>query len=241
MQKILTPRAIKQFKGKSIKTIEDIKAEIKNDIESGALSIPAAKEKFLNEIKKLKIVEKKARFSLSLEDYKKDLKERIISEEITVAEAKEEFIDFSEENADSFKSPDEGSFLDKILLHSKAIGTDPVTTFIFLFQNEKIRKIENGAIIVERLPLEKSQQIKRERGAVKEMVLDHTIPLQLGGGNSKNNLKLVSLEEWEAYTEIENYLGDKLRAGLIEKKEAQKLVREYKEGKIKREDIINIK
>ena len=154
------------------------------------------------------------------------------------ADAKNEFIRYSEANVESFESPDEGSFIDKVILYSKAIGTDPVTAFIFIFQREEIRKIENGTIIVKRMPVKESQAIKSEMGAGRDLILDHTIPLQLGGGNSKGNLKLVSIDEWDNYTEIENYLGNKLRAGLIEKKEAQRLIKEFKERKVKREDIM---
>lgn len=238
LQRLITPRAIKQFEGKPVKTLEDVKAEIKKDIESGTFSISAAKEKFFNEIKKLETAQEKTRFKLSLEDYKKDLAERIKAKELTVAEAKEEFIDYSKENVDSFKSPDEGSFLDKIILHAKAIGTDPVTAFIFLFQGEEIRKIENGTIIVKRIPLEESQQIKSEMGATKELILDHTIPLELGGSNNKDNLKLVSVDEWESYTPVENYLGDKLRAGLVEKEEAQSLIKKLKNKEVTSEEIL---
>lgn len=238
LKKQLTPRFLKQFEGKDEKTIEDVKEEIISGIESGELSIAAAKEKFTSELKSLAAAEKKKLFSLSPAEYKADLKERIQTGEISVEEAKQEFLDYSEENAESFSSEDEGSFLDKVILHAKAIGTDPATAFVFLFQGEKIRKIENGAIIVERLPLEESQQIKKELGATSDLVLDHTIPLQLGGSNNKDNLKLVSVEEWEGYTRVENYLGDKLRAGLIEKKEAQSLIRKFKEGELKAEDIM---
>ena len=77
-----------------------------------------------------------------------------------------------------------------------------------------------------------------ENGATKDMILDHTIPLELGGDNSKKNLKLVPIEIWEKYTIIENYLGDKLRAGEISKKEAQKLIKDYKDGKITEKDIM---
>jgi hypothetical protein len=99
--------------------------------------------------------------------------------------------------------------------------------------------VDNRTIILERLPLDESQSIKRERGANKELILDHTMPLQLGGSNHKDNLKLVTVDEWERYTPVENYLGDKLRAGLIEKKEAQRLIKEFKEGKITAEEIMN--
>lgn len=237
LQRVLTPRAIKQFQGTKTKTIDDVRGEIKRDIESGDLTIAAAKEKLNNELSKLNTAEQKARLNMTLDDYKKDIRERLENKEITVAEAKGEFIKYTEANIDSFRSPNEGSFIDKIILHSKAIGTDPITAFIFLFQGETIRKIENGTIIVERMSLQESQQVKKELGAG-ELILDHTIPLELGGGNGKDNLKLVSVDEWESYTSVENYLGDKLRAGLIDKKTAQKLILQFKDKEISATDIM---
>jgi len=238
LKKMVTPRAIKQFQTTPVKTIEDVKAEIKADIESGTLSISAAKEKYVSELQKLDVAEKKARFKLKPDEYKKDLSERIKNKEITISEAKEEYIDYTETNIDSFKSPDEGSFIDKVILYAKAIGTDPVTASIYLFQGEKIRRIDNGAIIVERLPLVESALIKKQQGATKDMNLDHTIPLQLGGSNAKSNLRLVDTDEWASYTPVENYLGNKLRAGLIDKKEAQSLIKDFKDGKITKEEIM---
>lgn len=239
LERLVTPRALKQFETKPIKTLQDVKAEILKDIEDGTLSVSSAKEKYISEVKKLKAQEKKAKMALPLDEYKKDLLTRIENKEITVSEAKEEFADYSEKNVDSFKSPDEGSFVDKVILHAKAIGTDPVTAFIFLFQKESIRRIDNGTIIVERMPLSESQQVRKERGATKELILDHTLPLQLGGGNGKDNLRLVTVDEWESYTPVENYLGDKLRTGLIDKKEAQRLIKEFKEGKITAQEIMS--
>lgn len=238
LEKMLTPRAIKQFQTPPIKTIDDVKKEIKEDIESGALSISAAKEKYISELNKLKTADKKARFKLKQDEYKKDLAERIKNKEITISEAKEEYIDYVEANVDLFSSKDEGSFIDKVLLYAKAFGTDPVTASIYLFQGEKIRRVDNGAIIVERMTVEESQGIKKERGATSDMILDHIIPLQLGGSNSKNNLKLVDTDEWSSYTPVENYIGDKLRAGMIDKKEAQRLIKEFKDGKITKEQIM---
>lgn len=236
--KQITPRAIKQFEGTPKKTLADIKKEIKDQIESGELSVPAAKEKFVNELKQLKQSEKKDRMKLKPDEYKKTLAEMVKNKELTVSEAKDEYIDYVEENVDSFTSKDEGSFIDKVLLYSKAIGTDPVTASVLLFQGETIRRIDNGAIIVKRMPLAESQAIKKEQGATKDMILDHTIPLELGGSNNKNNLKLVNVDEWESYTPIENYLGNKLRSGLITKKEAQQLIQDFKDGKIKAEEIM---
>ena len=234
----LTPRAIKQFDTDKQKTIDDIKKEILQQIESGEISVGVGKKKFTDEVKNLELSLKEKRFKLAIEKYKKDLSDRIKNEEISVSEGKDELAEYIEKNKEVFDNIDESSFIDKIKLYAQAIGTDPITAFYFIFSGEKIRRLDNGTIIVYRMPVEKSQQIKKELGATKDLILDHTIPLELGGSNSEKNLKLVPVEDWENYTIIENYLGDKLRAGLITGKEAKDLIIDFKNGKITEKDII---
>lgn len=137
------------------------------------------------------------------------------------------------------KITDERSFIKDVAIYAQAIGTDPVTAFNRIFTGQKIRKLENKTIIVERMPLTESQSLKKKQGATDSMRLDHFIPLQLGGSNNLNNLKLVSEEEWDRWTKVENQLGRLLRAGKISRKDAQRLIKEFKEGKIKEEDIPN--
>ena len=132
------------------------------------------------------------------------------------------------------------SIIDTVLLYAKAIKTDPVTAFNRIFTWQRIRKLSNDAVIVERMPLSESQEVKEERDATDEMMLDHTIPLQLGGSNSKSNLKLVPRGEWQLYTPIENHLGRLLRAEEIDKKTAQQLIKEFKEGTISAQRILEI-
>ncbi len=133
----------------------------------------------------------------------------------------------------------ETGIINTIFTYAKAIGTDPVTAFNRIFTGQKIRRLDNGAIIVERLPLAESEAIKRAgNGANPTMKLDHTVPLELGGSNSKDNLKLVTTEEWESYTPVENYLGKELRAGRMTKKEVQDLITRFKNGELSAADII---
>jgi hypothetical protein len=135
-------------------------------------------------------------------------------------------------------STNEKSLLENLVLYSKAIGTDPFTAFNRIFTGQRIRRLDNGAIIVERMPFVESQAVRAERGATNEVILDHTIPLQLGGSNSEKNLKLVPKADWQRYTPIENYLGELLRNGKITKKEAQDLIIRFKNGEITESDII---
>ena len=132
-------------------------------------------------------------------------------------------------------------FIHTAWLYAQAVGTDPETAFNRIFTGQRIRRIDNGAIIVERLPLSESQAIKEERGGnTTEMKLDHTIPLQLGGGNEESNLKLVTTAEWKSYTPVENKLGDLLRNGIITKKEAQQYILDFKEGRMTKDEIFAI-
>jgi 5-methylcytosine-specific restriction endonuclease McrA len=83
-----------------------------------------------------------------------------------------------------------------------------------------------------------SQKIKEEANAKnKEMKLDHTIPLGLGGSNDRDNLKIVTTTQHSSYTPVENVLIKALKAKKLSKDEAQKLIVDFKNGKISRKEI----
>ena len=130
------------------------------------------------------------------------------------------------------------SIINTVLTYAQAVGTDPVTAFARIFKGEVIRRVDNGAIIVERMSLDESQAVKESQGGNNPTVkLDHTIPLQLGGSNDESNLKLVPTEVWETYTPVENALGEALRSGRISKTEAQRLIRALKDGSMSAEQV----
>jgi hypothetical protein len=135
----------------------------------------------------------------------------------------------------------ESNVLNKVLTYAEAIGTDPVTAFNRIFTGQVIRRVDSGAIIVERMSLDDSSAMRREGGATTEMRLDHTVPLQLGGDNSKKNLKLVTTEDWASYTPIENYLGKLLRNGTLYRNKARELIVKFKNKEITADDIYKIK
>lgn len=139
------------------------------------------------------------------------------------------------------ETTDSGSILDTVIVYAKALGTDPLTAFNRIFTGQRIRRLDNKTIIVERMPLATSQGIKSDLGAVNGLILDHTIPLELGGSNDKTNLKLVPYATWQQYTLAENHLGTLLRAGKITKARAQSLITDYKGEKINLGDILAIK
>jgi hypothetical protein len=107
--------------------------ELYKDLEDGTLSVSAAKEKLINEIKKLETSEKNKLFKLSEEKYKESIKERLSSKEITVKEAKAEVKGYIEKNKeeikDSLDRKSEDTLINKMITYGKAIGTDPITAF----------------------------------------------------------------------------------------------------------------
>lgn len=129
-------------------------------------------------------------------------------------------------------------FVSMVKTYAEALGTDPETAFNRIFTGQKIRRVDNGAIIVERMPVGESQAIKKKSNADNPtMKLDHTIPLELGGSNDKSNLKLVTTGEHTSYSPIENYLGKLLKEKKISKNDAQRVIVEFKEKKITAEQV----
>jgi len=119
--------------------------------------------------------------------------------------------------------------IELVKIYAEAVKTDPETAFNRFFTGQKILKTTNGAIIVERMELAESQAYKEKYGAnTKQVKLDHTVPLELGGSNDTSNLKLVSTSEWSSYTKVENALGRALKAKKITKDEAQAEIKKFK-------------
>jgi len=127
--------------------------------------------------------------------------------------------------------------LETISTYADAIGTDPITAAKRILAGERIVRLENGTIIVKRMTEEESQALAKRKGGTKEMRLDHREPLELGGDNSENNLRLVTKEEWESYTPIENALAAALHDKKITGSEARQLVVDFKDKKITAEDV----
>jgi hypothetical protein len=128
--------------------------------------------------------------------------------------------------------------IESVATYAKAFGTSPTTTFDRIFSGQRILEAHNGAIIVERMPVEKSQEVKSKRkGNTRELKLDHTVPLELGGSNNADNLRLVPTKTWKEYSPIENYLGRKLKSGDLSAKEVTDLITRFKKGKISADDV----
>lgn len=125
-----------------------------------------------------------------------------------------------------------------VLTYAHAIGIDPATAFKDIFTGQKIKQVSNDAVIVERMSLKDSQKVKTDRGGNNtEMKLDHTVPLEIGGDNSEDNLKLVPTAVWKSYSPIEDLLGAALKAKKIDKETAQGLIKRFKNGEMTAEEV----
>lgn len=144
----------------------------------------------------------------------------------------------SSENSPNNTTDD--SVIAAVLLYAKAMKTDPATAFNRIFTGQKITRIANDAIVVQRMSLAASTKVKQERGGDNSsMKLDHTIPLEIGGSNSPDNLKLVTTDQWASYTPVEDLLGRLLNADKISKDEAQKDIIDFKNGEITAQSLFD--
>lgn len=129
-----------------------------------------------------------------------------------------------------------GSIISTALLYAKAIGTDPITAFNRIFTGQKITKVDNGVVFVERMSLsasEKDRRVDAEDMGLKSASgynLDHAVPLEAGGDNSKDNLQLIPESQWEANTPVENYLAKALKDGNITGKQVREYAIRFKAG-----------
>lgn len=118
-----------------------------------------------------------------------------------------------------------------ITTYAKAIGTDPVEAFGLMFSGQTIKNVENGAIIVNRMSLAQSTAVKKAGGGNNpDFKLDHIVPLEGGGDNSDSNLQLIPTAQWASNTNVENFIGDQLKAGNMSKDQAREIAIRFKAG-----------
>lgn len=127
---------------------------------------------------------------------------------------------------------DQQTFIQHVANLAQGWGTDPITAFDDLIHGDwKIDELKNGQIIVDRMPVTASEAIKK--AAAKNNAnykLDHIIPLEVGGNNSKENLQIISTENWANNTDTENALGKALANGRITGKQAREYAIRFKAG-----------
>lgn len=128
--------------------------------------------------------------------------------------------------------------IDKIVGWAKGIGMHPIDAFDKLVKGESFKRLENGVIIVDRMSEKDSNNARNKLGGGGQAVkLDHTVPLELGGTNDPGNFRLVTTEEWASYSPVENYLAGALHDGKITGDQAQKMIVDFKNGKLTKADI----
>ena len=147
----------------------------------------------------------------------------------------------AEDNLPSYQSGNVSSnkgIIHDVVTYAQAVGTDPLTAFNRIFTGQKILRIDNGTVIVQRMSLQSSESIKSKLGATSSMILDHIIPLEIGGSNGEDNLQLQTADDAAKKDIIENYLGEQLRAGKVSKNQAQSEMMRFVKGQLSQSDII---
>jgi len=125
---------------------------------------------------------------------------------------------------------DKQNLIQHVVNISRAIGTDPITTFNdFIGGDFKVTGLANGQVIVNRNSLKEASE-RKALGADKTMILDHVKSLELGGTNQTGNMWLVDKAQSIADDHVENLLGDALNSGKITGKQAQEYELRYKKG-----------
>lgn len=118
-----------------------------------------------------------------------------------------------------------------VTTYAKAIGTDPVEAFQLMFSGQTFKNVENGAIIVNRMSLAQSTAVKEAGGGNNpDFKLDHIVPLEGGGDNGADNLQLIPTAQWASNTNVENFIGDQLKAGNMSKDQAREIAIRFKAG-----------
>lgn len=122
------------------------------------------------------------------------------------------------------------TFMQHVENMAKGWGTSPITAFDNLIHGDwKITQLKNGQIIVNRMPLDASEAIKKAAAkANSKYKLDHIVPLEVGGTNRASNLQIIPTEEWETNSPVENYLGSALADGKITGRKAREYIVRFK-------------
>lgn len=118
--------------------------------------------------------------------------------------------------------------INAVAAYAKAIGTHPIQAFRDIFKGQILKGVSGDAVIVQRMDVKQSAKVKSALGGNKNLILDHLIPLELGGTNEVSNLRLVPTDQSGLDDKLENQLGHQLKNGTITMNEAQKQMIEAK-------------
>lgn len=129
------------------------------------------------------------------------------------------------------------SLVDRVATYAKALSIDPVEVFKLAFTGQTIARVDafkpfsdSSAIIVQRMSLSQSSQIKQAKEAAggdangNGLQLDHIIPLEAGGTNDASNLNLITTQQDGGdQQKLEDLLGKAVKNGDV----SRAMVREY--------------
>lgn len=129
--------------------------------------------------------------------------------------------------------------LGKITTYAKAAVTAPGGLIKDIRTDQPIRAVDNGALVVNRMPFQASEAQKVADGKTgPNYKLDHTQSLEIGGDNNPKNLNDVPTAQWASYTPVEDFLGGQLKANKINAQQAKQLMNNFKTGKVSAQDTI---
>lgn len=138
-------------------------------------------------------------------------------------------------------TPSNGIF-NSALTYARALLTDPGKTVNRVITGQGVSRVDNGAVISDRMPLSQSSKIKSDLGGGGSngptTQLDHTIPLEIGGTNDKSNLKLMPKQQDMSNSDAENYLGQALKLGMVNGNQATDIMSQYKKGYINDKQLV---
>lgn len=115
-----------------------------------------------------------------------------------------------------------------------AFGTNPKQAWDLMSQGETIETTVGGSfggmVTARRIPKKESEAIKKDLGHKKGdgKILEHKLPLTLGGSNQLSNLELVDGDRHDSWTRMEKLLGDAVKAKKIDYQGAQELILRFK-------------
>lgn len=115
------------------------------------------------------------------------------------------------------------NLIERVHLAAQGITKDPKNVIKAIFTEERLRKIEGDAVILER-----EQYLNNLDDD--NLQVDHIIPLGLGGDNSDSNLQVLEKDVKAKKDKLEKQLISQLQNGEITRKEAQKQIKAYNEA-----------
>lgn len=115
------------------------------------------------------------------------------------------------------------NLMERVHLAAQGVTKDPKNVIKAIFTEERLRKIEGDAVILER-----EQYLNNLND--ENLHVDHIIPLGLGGDNSDGNLQVLERDVKGKKDKLEKQLIRQLQNGEITRKEAQEQIRAYNEA-----------